>query len=89
LKFRLSVQAKADIQDIRVYHAQFGASVVANVNDDIFDSFQLILDFPDTGTRTDEHGLKRSVSTKYKYVILHRKVGNTVEVRAIFRSQNR
>lgn len=84
----LTQGAKTDLAAIRAYYDGLSPQAGRAVAGDINKTFEVLKTFPGSG-RPFKSRLKKSVSPKYRFVILHRLHNDQIIIEAIFRYQNR
>ena len=89
MKIVLGASAQRDLANIKEYFGNLSWTAWESVEKDISSALQLIEDFPDTGTLMTGKSVRRSVSSKHRFIIYHYRDGNVVRVVAVFRYQDR
>lgn len=84
----LTKSAKSDLAAIRAYYDDISLTAGRAIAGDITRALEVLKTFPDSG-RPFKPGLKKSVTSKYRFVILHQTDGSDILIQAIFRYQNR
>ncbi len=81
--------AQADLSSIADYYGAIDAEVADRILLDIETAVAKLNDFPHRGERVPGRPLRRILSARYRFKIVYRVTGDTIEVIGVFRFQDR
>ncbi len=84
---RITIQAGADLRDIRSYFAQFKSDKL--VLDDIYDAISMLRSFPMSGRAIAGKPYRRKLTRRYRFNIAYLIEPETIVVLGVFRYQDR
>jgi toxin ParE1/3/4 len=89
LRIAFTAEAKADLDDLRMYLTPLSPQGLANVVRAIETRILLVADYPASGRQSPRDDVREAVEPKYGFLIPYYVKGDTLHVLRIYRGQRR
>jgi toxin ParE1/3/4 len=85
LRIQLTVEAKADLDELRAYLAPLNPNALMRVVDAIERRIQLTLEYPASGRLSPRDDVREAIEPRYGFLIPYMVKGDTLHILRIYR----